>query len=71
MAIYDREAIAGLRRRGKHDLADHYERAMAVDTTCRGHVITLAKRCASLGFDPASCRVILFCPEAAWSGRTM
>jgi hypothetical protein len=29
MAIYDREAIASLRRHGKHDLADHYERAMA------------------------------------------
>jgi hypothetical protein len=29
MAIYEREAIASLRRHGKHDLADHYERAMA------------------------------------------
>jgi hypothetical protein len=29
MAIYEREAIANLRRCGKHDLADHYERAMA------------------------------------------
>lgn len=28
-AIYDREAIAGLRQHGKNDLADHYERAMA------------------------------------------
>jgi hypothetical protein len=28
-AIYDREAIANLRRHGKHDLADHYERLMA------------------------------------------
>ena len=29
MAIYEREAIANLRRCGKHDLDDHYERAMA------------------------------------------
>jgi hypothetical protein len=29
MAIYEREAIATLRRCGKHDLADYYERAMA------------------------------------------
>ena len=29
MAIYEREAIANLRRHGKHDLADYYERAMA------------------------------------------
>ncbi len=29
MAIYEREAIATLRRCGKHDLADDYERAMA------------------------------------------
>jgi hypothetical protein len=29
MAIYEREAIANLRRHGKHDLADRYERAMA------------------------------------------
>lgn len=29
MAIYEREAIASLRRSGKHDLADHYERALA------------------------------------------
>jgi hypothetical protein len=29
MAIYDREAIADLRRHGKHDLADRYERALA------------------------------------------
>jgi hypothetical protein len=29
MAMYEREAIASLRRSGKHDLADHYERAMA------------------------------------------
>lgn len=28
-AIYDREAIANLRRHGKHDLADHYEHLMA------------------------------------------
>ena len=28
-AIHDREAIANLRRHGKHDLADHYERLMA------------------------------------------
>ncbi len=28
MAIYEREAIANLRRCGKHDLADHYERKM-------------------------------------------
>jgi hypothetical protein len=28
-AIYEREAIANLRRSGMHDLADHYERAMA------------------------------------------
>jgi len=27
--IYKREAIANLRRHGKHDLADHYERAWA------------------------------------------
>jgi len=29
MAIYEREAITNLRRCGKHDLADHYERALA------------------------------------------
>ena len=29
MSIYYREAIASLRRHGKHDLADRYERAMA------------------------------------------
>jgi hypothetical protein len=29
MAIYEREAIANLRRCGKHDLADDYERAVA------------------------------------------
>jgi hypothetical protein len=29
MAIYEREAITNLRRCGKHDLADYYERAMA------------------------------------------
>jgi hypothetical protein len=29
MAIYEREAIEALRRHGKHDLADHYERALA------------------------------------------
>ena len=29
MAIYEREAIANLRRCGKHDLADDYERALA------------------------------------------
>jgi hypothetical protein len=29
MAIYEREAIAGLRRHGKNDLADYYERALA------------------------------------------
>ena len=29
MAIYEREAIATLRRCGKHDLADDYERALA------------------------------------------
>jgi hypothetical protein len=29
MAIYEREAIANLRRDGKHDLADRYERAAA------------------------------------------
>jgi hypothetical protein len=29
MSIYEREAIANLRRCGKHDLADHYERALA------------------------------------------
>jgi len=29
IAIYEREAIANLRRCGKHDLADHYERALA------------------------------------------
>jgi hypothetical protein len=29
MAIYEREAIASLRRYGKNDLADHYERALA------------------------------------------
>jgi hypothetical protein len=29
MAIYERAAIANLRRCGKHDLADHYERALA------------------------------------------
>jgi hypothetical protein len=28
MSLYEREAIAGLRRHGKHDLADHYERLM-------------------------------------------
>jgi hypothetical protein len=28
-AVYDRGAIANLRRHGKHDLADHYERLMA------------------------------------------
>jgi hypothetical protein len=29
MAIYEREAIANLRWCGKHDLADHYERALS------------------------------------------
>jgi hypothetical protein len=29
MEIYEREAIANLRRCGKHSLADHYERALA------------------------------------------
>lgn len=29
VAIYDREAIANLRQCGKHELADHYERALA------------------------------------------
>jgi len=29
MSIYYREAIASLRRHGKHDLADRYEQAMA------------------------------------------
>ena len=29
MAIYEREAIANLRRHGKHDLADYHERALA------------------------------------------
>jgi hypothetical protein len=29
MAIYKREAIANLRRCGKHDMADYYERALA------------------------------------------
>ena len=29
MAIHEREAIAGLRRHGKNDLADYYERALA------------------------------------------
>jgi hypothetical protein len=29
MAIYKREAIANLRRHGKHDLADYHERALA------------------------------------------
>jgi hypothetical protein len=29
MSIYEREAIANLRRCGKHDFADHYERALA------------------------------------------
>jgi hypothetical protein len=29
MAIYEREAIASLRRCGKNDLADHYKRALA------------------------------------------
>jgi hypothetical protein len=29
MAIYEREAIANLRRHGKDDLADYYERALA------------------------------------------
>ncbi len=29
MAIYEREAIANLRRCGQYDLADHYERAPA------------------------------------------
>jgi hypothetical protein len=29
VAIYEREAVTGLRRHGKHDLADRFERALA------------------------------------------
>lgn len=49
MAIYEREAIANLRRCGKHDLADHYERALAAAPSPQP-VDYVGESLSSLGF---------------------
>jgi hypothetical protein len=50
MAIYEREAIANLRRCGKHDLADHYERRM-VAAGPPAPVDRVGEELRSLGFE--------------------
>ena len=49
-AIYDREAIANLRRHGKHDLADYYERALAAAPPIR-QVDYVGEALRSLGLE--------------------
>jgi len=50
MAVYEREAIANLRGCGKHDLADHYERARAAAPTPKP-IDYVGEELRSLGFE--------------------
>jgi hypothetical protein len=61
-AIHDREAIANLRRHGKHDLADHYERVLA-DAPASQPIDYVGEALRSLGLE----RAIVPGSPATWS----